>query len=148
MSSPEDEVRTASKRFYVALNQMANGDDRAMAAAWSQGPSVTTQHPVKGRQVGWSQVQESFHQFSRVATAGQLRLDDQLIQVVGDFAYELGVERGSLKLGSHPVQVDSRATNIYRRESGEWKLVHHHSDLSANMVEALEQLMAKVPANH
>jgi len=148
MSSPEDEVRTASKRFYAALNQMANGDDRSMAAAWSQGPSVTTQHPVKGRQVGWSQVRDSFHQFSLVAAAGQIRLEDQMIQVAGDVAYESGLERGSLKLGGRPVQIDSRVTNIYRREAGEWKLVHHHSDVSAPMVEALELLMAKAQAPH
>jgi len=52
MSSPEEEVRAASTRFYAALNRMANGDDGSMAAAWSQGESVTSQHPVKGRQVG------------------------------------------------------------------------------------------------
>ena len=148
MSSPEDEVRSASTRFNTALNRMANGDDSAMAAAWSQGGSVTSQHPVKGRQVGWSQVRESFHQFSLAATAGQIRLDDQMIQVAGGLAYELGVERGSLKLGGNPVPIDSRVTNIYRQESGEWKLVHHHSDVSAAMMDALEHLMAKASAAH
>lgn len=148
MSSPEDGVRTASTKFYAALNRLANGDDGAMAAAWSQGPAVTTQHPIKGRQVGWSQVRESFHQFSQSATAGKIRLDDQMIQVAGDMAYESGVERGSLKLGGRPVEIDSRVTNIYRQESGEWKLVHHHSDLSTAMVEAVEQVMAKAHATH
>ena len=148
MPSSEDEVRTASTRFYAALNRMANGDDSAMGAVWSQGPSVTSQHPGKGRQVGWSQIQDSFHQFSLAVTAGQIRLEDQMIQVAGDFAYELGVERGSCKLGGHPVLIDSRVTNIYRQESGEWKMVHHHSDVSATMVEVMEQLMAKASASH
>jgi len=142
MPFPEDEVRNASSRFYAALNRMANGDDSSMAAVWSQGQSVTSQHPVKGRQVGWSEVRDSFHQFSLAATAGQIQLDGQIIQVAGDLAYELGVERGSLKLGGHPVPIDCRVTNIYRQESGEWKLVHHHSDLSAAMMEALEKPMA------
>ena len=26
-----------------------------------------------------------------------------------------------------------RATNIFRREDGEWKLVHHHTDLSPEL---------------
>jgi ketosteroid isomerase-like protein len=39
-------------------------------------------------------------------------------------------------------------TNIYRRESGEWKLVHHHSDISVAMTDALEHLMAKASAAH
>ena len=143
MSSPEDEVRAASERFYAALNRMANGDDGSIASAWSQGEAVTTMHPVQGRQVGWSQVRDSFHQFSLVASAGQIRLEEQAIKVAGDFAYELGCERGSLKLGGHPVQVDSRVTNIYRREAGDWKLVHHHSDLAPAMMAALDRLSGK-----
>jgi len=146
MSSAEDEVRKVSAKFYTALNRMANGDDSLIGAVWSQGPDVTTQHPVHGRQVGWNQVQESFKQFSLAATEGQILMVDQVIQVAGDLAYELGVERGSLKLGGQPVPVDSRVTNIYRREAGGWKLVHHHSDLCPPMVAALEHLMAKVPA--
>jgi ketosteroid isomerase-like protein len=146
MASPEDEVRTASAHFYAALNKMANGDDSAMVACWSQGPTVTTQHPVAGRQVGWDQVRESFHQFSLVAADGQIRMDEQMIQVVGDLAYELGVERGSLRLGGQAVLIDSRATNIYRWEAHHWKLVHHHSDFSPAMMAALEKLMSKATA--
>jgi hypothetical protein len=82
MPPQEDEVRSASARFYLALNRMANGDDSSIAAAWSQGQAVTTMHPVTGRQVGRDQV----------------------------------------------------------RESGDWKLVHHHSDHSPAMMAALDRL--------
>lgn len=148
MSSQADEVRSASARFYLALSRMTNGDDSSIAAAWSQGQAVTTMHPVTGRQVGWDQVRESFHQFSLVATDGKLRLEDQIIQVAGDMAYELGVERGSLKVGGQVVNVDSRVTNIYRRESGDWKLVHHHSDHSPAMMAALDRLTITTSAAH
>ncbi len=33
-------------------------------------------------------------------------------------------------------------TNIYRREAGEWKLVHHHADISPAMLGILERLQA------
>jgi len=140
--SHEDQVRGASTRFYAALNRMANGDDGSMDAAWSLGQAVTTMHPISGRQAGWSQVRESFHQFSLAATDGHIRLEDQAVEVVGD----LGCERRSLKLGGQPVPIDSRVTNSYRREAGDWKLVHHPSDLSPAMVAALDRLMAKAQA--
>jgi ketosteroid isomerase-like protein len=38
---------------------------------------------------------------------------------------------------SEVVRVDWRVTNIYRREGGGWKMVHHHTDVSPAMVEAL-----------
>lgn len=52
--STEDQVREASKRFYAALNSMANGNVSPMADIWSHNASVTTMHPIGGREVGWT----------------------------------------------------------------------------------------------
>jgi ketosteroid isomerase-like protein len=38
------------------------------------------------------------------------------------------------------VTIDGRVTNIYRRESGTWKIVHHHTDVAQAMLEALDRL--------
>ncbi|MBT5382849.1 MAG: SnoaL-like domain-containing protein, partial [Phycisphaerae bacterium] len=35
-----------------------------------------------------------------------------------------------------PVEVRFRATNIFRKEQGGWKMVHHHTDLSAGLIGA------------
>jgi ketosteroid isomerase-like protein len=32
-----------------------------------------------------------------------------------------------------PVEVSHRATNIFRREEGQWRLIHHHTDLSPQL---------------
>jgi ketosteroid isomerase-like protein len=143
MRSPEEEVREASARFYAGLNQMANGDGVGLADIWSHGADVTTMHPIGGREVGWGKVKESFQQVAQVARDGRIRLDDQIIRVTGDLAYELGVERGALDLAGQGVAVDGRVTNIYRREGGDWKLVHHHADTSPAMVAVINRLLAK-----
>ena len=122
---------------------MANGDAGRLADIWSQGANATTMHPIGGREVGWGKVQESFQQVAQVATEGQIRLGDRLIRVTGDFAYELGVERGALKLAAQQAPVDGRVTNIYRREAGNWKVVHHHTDVSPAMLDVLKRLQAK-----
>jgi hypothetical protein len=54
--STEDEVRKASEQFYAALNRMGNGDPSSMADAWSHSATVTTMHPIGGREVGWDEV--------------------------------------------------------------------------------------------
>ena len=143
MRSPEDEVREASEQFYAGLNQMANGDASGLAGIWSQGADATTMHPIGGREVGSGRVLESFQQVARIATDGRIRLEDQIIRVMGDLAYELGVERGALSLVGQKVAVDGRVTNIYRRESGRWKLVHHHADTSPAMLEVVNRVLAK-----
>jgi ketosteroid isomerase-like protein len=89
----EDEVRAASVKFYAALNRMLNGDPGSLTDIWSHGASVTAMHPIGGREIGWDQVRKSFEQVAKLTSAGQVRLSDQIIQVAGDVAYELGVER-------------------------------------------------------
>jgi ketosteroid isomerase-like protein len=141
--STEDEVRKASEQFYAALNRMANGDAGSLSDIWSHGTAVTTMHPIGGREVGWSKVRESFEQVAKLASGGQVKLRDQLLQVVGDVAYEVGVEQGQFKLAGEQVSIEHRVTNIYRREAGGWKIVHHHTDLSPAMVGILSRLQAK-----
>jgi ketosteroid isomerase-like protein len=138
--SAEDEVRKASTQFYAALNRMLNGDAKPLSDIWSHGPAVTTMNPSGGRQVGWNEVRELWEQVARGASDGKVELKDQLIRVVGDVAYEVGVEYPEAKLGGEKVSGQIRVTNIYQREAGTWKMIHHHTDLAAAMVEALHRL--------
>jgi ketosteroid isomerase-like protein len=141
--STEDQVRKASEQFYAALNRMANGDVSSMADIWSHSAAVTTMHPIGGREVGWDEVRGPWAQVAELASGGQVKLSDQLIQVSGDMAYEVGTEQGQFKLAGQQVPIEQRVTNVYRREGGAWKIVHHHTDLSPAMVDVLRQLQAK-----
>jgi ketosteroid isomerase-like protein len=140
--SAEDEVRGASAKFYAALNRMTSGDAAALGDIWSHSDTVTTMHPIGGRQTGWAAVRGSFEGVAGLASSGQVELADQIIQVDGDLAYELGEERGQFTLAGELVRVDQRVTNVYRREAGVWKIVHHHTDISPPMVALLERLQA------
>lgn len=113
-----------------------------MMEVWSHGPDVTTMHPIGGREVGWEQVRVPWEQVAGLASAGQVTLSDPLLWVVGDQAYEVGTEAGEVTLAAQHVSFDERVTNIYRRKAGEWKIVHHHSDLSSPMQDILHRLQA------
>jgi len=141
--SAEDEVRDASNKFYAGLNRMANGDAGPLADIWSHSATVTTMHPIGGREVGWDQVRKSWEQVAQLSSGGQGKLSDRVIQIAGDAAYELGVERGQMTLAGQQVTIDHRVTNIYRREAGAWKIVHHHSDIAPAMVDVVNRLKAK-----
>lgn len=137
--SGEDEMRDISERFYAALNRVVEGDTGPMADIWSHTAEVTAMHPIGGRQVGWDEVQQSWQQVASVFTGGWVRRTDQIIHVDGDLAYELGTEQGQVDIGEKQIQMKHRVTNIYRREGGEWKLVHHHADLSTPMMQAIQE---------
>ena len=139
----ENDVRAASEKFYSALNRMLNGDAVPLGDIWSHSATVTTMHPIGGREVGWDQVRGSWEQVAQLTTHGQVSLSDQFIQVAGDAAYELGVEHGQFTLAGQPVTGDCRVTNIYRRESGAWKIVHHHTDMARALTDVLNQSKSK-----
>ena len=141
--STEDEVRKASEQFYAAVNRMVNEDAGPLAHIWSHSAAVTTMHPIGGREVGWDKVRQSWEQVAQLASEGQVKLGDQIIQLAGDVAYELGVEHGQAKFAGQQVTIEHRVTNIYRREAGGWKIVHHHSDVSPAMLDVLSRVQAK-----
>jgi len=138
--SAEDEVRKASEKFYAALNLMLKGNAGPLADIWSHGATVTTMHPVGGLEIGWEKVKDTWEKVAKLASDGRVKLNDPLIQVSGDIAYEVGTEEGQTKLAGHPVSIKHRVTNIYRREGGEWKVVHHHTDVSPMMLDVLSRL--------
>jgi ketosteroid isomerase-like protein len=51
--------------------------------------------------------------------------------VVGDMAYTAGLEHTSASIDSEPRSYTLRATQVYRREGGEWKAAHRHGDTVA-----------------
>lgn len=140
--SSEDEVRKASAQFYAALNRMVDGDAAPLSAIWSHSATVSTMHPIGGREAGWDEVRGSFEQVGKLASGGHVGLRDQSIQVTGDLAYEVGVEQGQARIAGEQIAIEHRVTNVYRREAGEWKIVHHHTDTSPAMVDILRRLQA------
>ena len=141
--SIENEVRKASEKFYVALNRMVNGDAGLLVDIWSHDAAVTTMHPIGGWEVGWDAVRESFEEVAKLSSDGRVELKNQFIQAAGDVAYEMGDEHGQLKIAGQQVAIEHRVTNIYSREAGVWKIVHHHTDVSPAMLDVINRVKAE-----
>lgn len=52
----------------------------------------------------------------------------QAFDVSGDMAYTAGLEHTSASVDGEPRTYTLRATQVYRREEGEWKVAHRHGD--------------------
>jgi ketosteroid isomerase-like protein len=56
-------------------------------------------------------------------------LDIVAAGVSGDLAYTVGYEHTAVSIDGVPAEPYTlRVTQIYRRELGEWKIVHRHGD--------------------
>ena len=135
-----DDVKGASAAFYKALNSMANGDSAPMQDVWIKGDAVTAQHPIGGRDSGFESVMASFSKVAEIAGGGDIRLEEQSIVTGADMAVETGVEAGTVMLAGDEARINQRVTNVYQRQGGTWKLAHHHTDLSTDLLKILERL--------
>lgn len=63
----------------------------------------------------------------------------------GDLAYIVALEHTTASVnGSPPLPYTLRATTVFRREDGEWKIVHRHAEpvASASAAELVQRLTA------
>ncbi len=127
----QGQIREATLLFYVALNSALNGDVGPMSEVWSHGPDVSDFSPFGGRAVGWNQVYTQFQNEGRTNLARQVTPSDILIVVDGDMGYSICNEASQVHTGPGAnTTLTYRATNVFRREDGKWKMVHHHADLT------------------
>lgn len=138
----EKGLRAANDQFYAALNAMFTGDLAPMNAIWAHQDEVTDMGPFGGRLTGWKEVGEEFKKEAAMKIGGRVGYKDLIVQVAGDMGYTVCVEEGeNMSTDGKPVRVSHRATNIFRLINGQWKMVHHHTDLSPQLEAAIR--MAK-----
>jgi ketosteroid isomerase-like protein len=97
---------------------------------WSRRDPVTLFGAIGMSEAGWDKLGEIFPWVAaRFSNVSDFRFEVEVVQVSGDMAYTLGFERFNGSIAGRPVEpVTVRVTHIYRREDGEWKIVHRHAD--------------------
>jgi ketosteroid isomerase-like protein len=131
MRLAEREIRDETNRFIFALDSMFTGDLLPLGEVWSHADDVTLMSPYGGRAVGWRAVHDQMLRESRAGMSGNVAYTDLLVRVGPDcrIAWTVGriVGEGFRRNGL-PVNLDVRATAIWRREGGHWRLVHLQTD--------------------
>ena len=122
-------VREAAARFYSALNAMFRGDLSPMKEVWSHADDVTYMGPGGGLQVGWQQVLAAWKEQASMNLEGTVEPRNMYINVGRDIAVTHNDEIGENVVDGKRQVVSIRATNLFRRENGKWKMIGHHTDL-------------------
>jgi ketosteroid isomerase-like protein len=122
------DLAAAVERFYDALNGVFAGDAGPMNALWSHAPEVTCMGPAGDLLVGWAPIEATWVTQAGVVESGTVRPDGLHVYVSGDLGVSVGWERGHVVVGGHSSIVAARATNVFRREQGSWRMIGHHTD--------------------
>ena len=126
----ETAVRAAAMRFYAALNQMFTGELGPMKEVWSHADDVTYMGPGGGFQVGWEAVLRNWEAQAAMKLGGKAEPAQMRITAGKDLAIVSDIEQGENTNAKGEVQkLSIRATNLFRKEGGKWKMIGHHTDL-------------------
>ena len=129
-SDDEQAVMEATTQFYAALNAMFSGDVGPMKAVWSHEEDATYMGPAGGFQVGWDQVLAAWEAQAAMNLGGEVTPEGIHITVGRDVAVAHNYERGeNLTAAGNAQGVSIRATSLFRKEDGTWKMIGHHTDL-------------------
>ena len=115
----------------AALDQIARGDASGYRALYSRRADITVANPFGGVGRGWDEVTEQVERAASYYRDGEAtRFDIITKAVTPELAYTVTIEGIETKLasGSDVVPLVVRVTSVYRREDGDWKLVHRHAD--------------------
>jgi len=124
------DIEQAVGEFYSALNAMFTGDLGPMKEVWSHADDVTYMGPTGGFQAGWDQVLKNWEEQAAMKLGGKVEPTEMRITIGRDLAVVSDIEKGENTNAAGKVEkVSIRATNLFRKEHGKWKMIGHHTDL-------------------
>lgn len=127
-SEVADFLESTMPRLVQAERVIHSGDAQPRHAMWSRNEPVTVFGAWKSC-AGQDDVRALFdqlaHSFSDCTSYG---VELVAAGASGDLAYTVTYENSSASVDGEPRTYVLRVTHIYRREDGEWKVVHRHGD--------------------
>jgi len=116
-------------RQRAAEQALHNGDAEPRLALWSREDPVTV-FGAKMSSSGWPNLEQMFLKVaSWFSDSQEYEFEVVAAGASGDLAYTVGYERNQVTMHGQPGTYTLRVTHVYRREDGQWRIVHRHGDV-------------------
>jgi ketosteroid isomerase-like protein len=116
-------------RQRAAEQAIHNGDPEPRIALWSRTEPLTV-FGAKMSSFGWPDIEQLFRKVaSWFSDSAEYEFEVIAAGASGDLAYTVGYERNEVKVDGQPRTYTLRVTHVYRREDGQWRIVHRHGDV-------------------
>jgi ketosteroid isomerase-like protein len=116
-------------RQRAAEQAIHNGDVEPRLALWSRQDPVTV-YGAKVSGSGWAELEQMFRAVASWFT-DSIAYEFEIVAAgaSGDMAYTVGYEHNNVSVEGEPTTYTLRVTHVYRREEGQWRIVHRHADV-------------------
>lgn len=120
-----DEMLPAQRSAERAIH---DGDVEPRLALWSREDPVTLFGAVLAAS-GWADLEPAFRTVAGwFSESTEYEFEVVAAGASGDLAYTVGYEHNRVSVDGKPQTYTLRATHVYRREDGRWRIVHRHAD--------------------
>jgi ketosteroid isomerase-like protein len=106
------------------------GDPEQFNALWARADDISLFGAFGPCKKGWPQVSKTVDWVASRYREGAVTAEYEVVHEGADLAYTVGYEIGDVVLDGAPTRQRLRVTQIYRRENGQWHLVHRHGDFA------------------
>jgi ketosteroid isomerase-like protein len=128
-------VEAAIARLHAAMAKVANGDVSAIKSLYSHSADATSFYGWGGYEMGWDKVSQRWDWAGSQFKGGSVRHETISTVITPELFYVTQVEtyeNQSMRDVEGKTGWSNRVTHVFRREDGEWRLIHRH----ANRLEA------------
>jgi ketosteroid isomerase-like protein len=128
MNETEDFLATVLPTYVAAETALHNGDVEPRLRMWSRTDPLTLFGAARtGR--GWDELDSTFR-WLKTTFSDCVSYEHEVIAAgaSGDLAYLVALEHNTTSVDGVQTTYTLRATTVFRREDGEWKVVHRHGD--------------------
>jgi ketosteroid isomerase-like protein len=119
-----------SERQHEAEAALVRGDVEPRIQMWSHNDPDSRFAAVGPSKTGWDELEPTFRSVAaRLSGGHDVTYQIASFDVSADMAWTAGFSRFSVSMDGGPLtRYTLRVTHVYRREAGEWKVVHEHSN--------------------
>jgi ketosteroid isomerase-like protein len=136
-------VQTAIAQLHAAMAKVANGDVSAIKSLYSHTDDATSFYGWGGYEMGWEAVSRRWDWAGSQFKGGTVRHETISTVVTPEMFYVTQIETYENQRVANvegKTGWSNRVTHVFRRQAGEWRLVHRH----ANRLEAQFEPSAKL----
>jgi ketosteroid isomerase-like protein len=120
------------RQFEDGVRRFINGDPTSWKQHASHRSDVTIMGAWGAYEKGWTEAGARYDwAAARFKESGATPAFEYISSgVSGDLAYTVAIERSKVRVTGQdtPAAMPLRVTHIFRRENGQWRLIHRHAD--------------------